>query len=263
MKGFTIDYWGDNFNNDPLLLKCVERSKEIFGEENFKIYTKEDAIVKEAEEKYKFIFDKYFANKNGLASVFCDFIKLYILSKSEDTLYLDSDVYILDNELPKETSNTPVFEFGCFNIIYSGYKNQSEIFEKILQAICTMYEEAGHFLIDYQIMDKYKDLFVQKAIVKSVHFAGEYFRGKRVIILDTNSDDKILQVMNGARRLNEISDNNYVFIYNSNDDSIPRYTNVFLNKKNVVSNEWLYEYLTLTAKRFERKDKSLVKVVKL
>lgn len=59
MKGFTFDYLGNNFNDDPLVLKCVERSKQVFGEENFTIYTKEDAIVKEAEEKYKTALDKF------------------------------------------------------------------------------------------------------------------------------------------------------------------------------------------------------------
>lgn len=260
MKGFTIDYFGDNFKNDPLLLKCIERSKEIFGKENFKIYTPEDELVKEAIEKYKFIFDKYLVNANYPVNLICDFIRLYILSKSEDTLYVDSDVYILDNELPKEKFYTPIFNLGCFNIIYSGFINHSEAFEKILDAMCKEAEKSERVLIDYEIIGKYKELFVQKEIIKNVHFiSGVFLEDKITIIINSTDGNKISQFLN----LKILERDRFRVIYNS-DNVIPvRAAWKFLNAKNIVSSEWLYEYATSTIKRFKKRDKKSVRMVKL
>lgn len=269
MKGFTFDYLGNNFNDDPLVLKCVERSKQVFGEENFTIYTKEDAIVKEAEEKYKPALDKFLGGEKNVIAWRCDIIRLYILSKSEDTLYVDSDVYLLDDKPPVEKTEAPVFDYGCFDMIYSGFENHEEYFLKVIDTAIESYEKSGKFMSDWFVIKNHKDLFTEKLLMKRIHFMSIFFT-------DVDSDIAVIFDTKGVKNLKEIKRIikcaeklnfkriKYFFDGDEKDDEeIIEYYDTLFNKKGIISNEWLVEYLTKTTKRFPLKDKKKVRVVEI
>lgn len=253
MKAFTIDFDGNNFKNDPLLLKCVERIKKVFGEENFTVYTKNDDIVKEALEKYKDVFEEYFKDlRKAKLSIACDFIKIYILSKQRDTVYIDPDVYPLVDKIPEEYLRTNLKDSGClslcFCLMYSGITEQSEqILLNLAEELKNMYKQTGRPISDVDILRKKPNIIKQdKSFFEHIHFSTHFLNNsikfflysKKFKGVDYYKENIINKYFKGKNVLIFVNSKNFFY-----DDFV-------FNLHNVVSYEWLKTYLEKTTTRF-------------
>lgn len=104
MLVFTIDLFpGNKYMENKLVSACIKRDKELF-KNNFKIFTPNDKLVKEA---YSF-FGKEVVDKRAYATLMADLIRIYILWKLPDALYVDADIFIqkIDLKLLKNRIGT-------------------------------------------------------------------------------------------------------------------------------------------------------------
>lgn len=184
-------------------------------------------------------------------------------------MYVDSDVYLLDDKPPVEKTEIPVFDYGCFDMIYSGFENHEEYFLKVIDVAIEEYEKEERFVSDWFIMKYHKDLFVQKLLMKKIHFMSVFFTdldSDIAVVFDTKGVKKlkeIKKIIKCAEKLNFTRIKYFFDGDDEDDEEIIEYYDTLLNKKGIISNEWLVEYLIKTAKRFPLKDKKRVRVVEI
>lgn len=262
MKAFTIDFDGDNFKNDPLLLKCVARSKEFFGPSNFTIYTKNDDIVKEALEKYKDIYEMCKQKEENLC-FFCDFVRIYILSKQRDTIYIDFDMYIIDTELHElEKYFRDNYPDGCcknssFCIMYSGTSKKSEkLLLNTLDELYSEYKKKRDTIYDYDFLSMGKKNIIaeyNQNIPNFVHFGSYFFNDNIKCFLYS---DKIKFGEDAGKKLEDFLKKRCVLFINSKKYF---FRNSVFNLHNVVTFDWLKKYIEKDMTRF-KPGRKLIKV---
>ena len=115
----------DILNTNVVYKACTERIKELFP--GFYIFTPADKLYKEAVEKYSRFLEneklKYFP------SITADIVRMYILSKLQNALYLDLDIWLTDLSFVDKLGENPVLTYN-WGGIYSGMNNQ--IFNRLL-----------------------------------------------------------------------------------------------------------------------------------
>ena len=161
----------DILNTNVVYKACTERIKEFFP--GFYIFTPADKLYKEAAEKYSdFINDSKLAPFIVLKA---DVIRMYILSKLQNALYIDLDIWLTNIDFTNELNENPVI-LNSWGLVYSGMNNQ--VFNKILDFYktdtlknCTTEKEIFDKICDYSITDKIKnDIPISKDIFKTYHY---------------------------------------------------------------------------------------------
>lgn len=127
---FTIDL-NDYMKKNAVAAYCMKHFQESFPEVKFKIYTQKDKLVKDCLEEFKDFIE--FAWKDaGATNLAADIIRLYILSKKKNHVYLDGDMFIKDLDfLKKVDGDKSLFFLGGYQMIYSG-SDHKKFFQKLL-----------------------------------------------------------------------------------------------------------------------------------
>lgn len=154
MLVFTIDLFPENkYMENKLTSACIKRDKELF-KNNFKIFTPNDELVKEA---YLF-FGKEIIDKRPHATLMADLIRIYILWKLPDALYVDADIFIQKinlNLLKNKIGTINCWEsFACLSNggTEEGQNYWKNISEKIKKDLTENGEELENGIIK---LDKY------------------------------------------------------------------------------------------------------------
>lgn len=174
MLVFTIDLFPENkYMKNKLTSACIKRDKELF-KNNFKIFTPDDKLVKEA---YSF-FGKEVVDKRSYATLMADLIRIYILWKLPDALYVDADVFIqkIDLSLLKNKIGTINYwrSFACLSNggTEEGQNYWKNISEKIKKDLIEDGEEPEKGIVKldryYCEMLNIKTIFIEE--LKMVHF---------------------------------------------------------------------------------------------
>lgn len=115
----------DILNTNVVYKACTERIKKFFP--SFYIFTPADKLYKEALEKYSdFLKDE---KLKIFPSIIADIVRMYILSKLQNALYVDLDIWLTDISFVDKLGESPVLPYN-WGIIYSGMNNR--IFNKVL-----------------------------------------------------------------------------------------------------------------------------------
>lgn len=136
MTIFTIDTDPEQkfLKNDNVSKVCLERLKDLIKDTDieFKIFTPKDEIVDECLKKYS-NYVKYTKSviTVGYEPFIADLIRIYILSKNKNYLYIDSDIYFKNLNILKCLEKEPkAFYPYTFCGLWSG--EQPEIFQTVL-----------------------------------------------------------------------------------------------------------------------------------
>ena len=106
MTIFTIDTDPEQkfLKSDNVSKVCLERLKDLIKDTDieFKIFTPKDEIVDECLKKYS-NYTKYIKGEVpvGYEPFLADLIRIYILSKNKNYLYIDSDIYFKNLDILK------------------------------------------------------------------------------------------------------------------------------------------------------------------
>ncbi len=230
ITAFMIDVCpGNGYFNTPICKKCVEQAKKIF--KNFKIYTPNDDIVKQCMSEFKDEIG-FFLKEKRLEFV-ADIIRIYILNKTEKSLYLDSDFFVMNNKIKKDLElNKVKFFYDCFCCIWNG-GDKNNIFDKILKFYKVEMLKKESFKVEMLKKEYYHDRSVLKSINQSHdnfvadlgcqhYFEGFIFGFKfREILNYINLDDK--SKMEAIKKITNLKDylmKNFLFLkrYQEDDD---------------------------------------------
>lgn len=112
MTIFTIDTDPEQkfLKSDNVSKVCLERLKDLIKDTDieFKIFTPKDEIVDECLKKYS-NYTKYIKGEVpvGYEPFLADLIRIYILSKNKNYLYIDSDIYFKNLDILKYLKEEP------------------------------------------------------------------------------------------------------------------------------------------------------------
>ena len=136
MTIFTIDTDSEQkfLKSDNVSKVCLERLKDLIKDTDieFKIFTPKDEIVDECLKKYS----NYVKHIKGEVPVgyepfLADLIRIYILSKNKNYLYIDSDIYFKNLDILKYLKEEPKAFFPySFCGLWSG--EHPETFQVVL-----------------------------------------------------------------------------------------------------------------------------------
>ena len=136
MTIFTIDTDPEQkfLKNDNVSKVCLERLKDLIKDTDieFKIFTPKDEIVDECLKKYS-NYTKYIKGEVpvGYEPFLADLIRIYILSKNKNYLYIDSDIYFKNLDILKYLKEEPKAFFPySFCGLWSG--EHPETFQVVL-----------------------------------------------------------------------------------------------------------------------------------
>lgn len=198
MTIFTMNAFKNDYINNPILKEIMKTWEKL--EYPVKIFNYNSPEVIDA----KKLYDKYIVNcvKNNLLNFATDPIRLYILSKYKDYLYLDTDLACINNNVNKflseiESNKHTVFGDG-FYFLYSGEDNF--FFKDILN---TYYTKPA-IIKDENILESYGNGIKLKDELKNnfihLHHISKLFNGnlKDYAYFDENSNlqkniDKLLK----------------------------------------------------------------------
>ena len=98
----------DILNKNVVYKACTERIKEFFP--GFYIFTPADKLYKEAVEKYSdFLKDE---KLKIFPSITADIVRMYILSKLQNALYVDLDIWLTDISFVDKLGENPVLPYN-------------------------------------------------------------------------------------------------------------------------------------------------------
>ena len=136
MTIFTIDTDPEQkfLKSDNVSKVCLERLKDLIKDTDieFKIFTPKDEIVDECLKKYS-NYTKYIKGEVpvGYEPFLADLIRIYILSKNKNYLYIDSDIYFKNLDILKYLKEEPKAFFPySFCGLWSG--EHPETFQVVL-----------------------------------------------------------------------------------------------------------------------------------
>ena len=268
MLVFTIDLFpGNGYMENKLISACIKRDKELF-KDNFKIFTPDDELVKEA---YSF-FGKEIIDKRPCATLVADLIRIYILQKLPDALYIDADVFIqkIDLNLLKNKFGT-INVYANFGVLYNGGTKKGQhywryITEKIKKDLIENGEEQekGIFKMDEYYCKLFNINIIIEKDIKMVHFTrwcllaknmfGRIFEEKKIFFVSN-------EIYNALRRTEKVSDI-FMVILNPNFDEhynypleIPMFKDIWKDKKDFK------EYILEEAPKIIPKDSMRTKLV--
>ena len=189
---FTVDCGDIPLEETKKYKICLDRLKEILPKNvNFKIFTKEDQIVKDCFKEFKDYFNliKLEQKTSFSAAYISDVIRIYILSKNKHYLYLDADIYIKDFSFLEELKEEALYINECStSIMYSG--DDEKKFEKILD----FYKKQKHVVSDSAVIDfsKKNNIGIKKSefYCNCLHFFGGMFRKTTKILVFFKRYDK-------------------------------------------------------------------------
>lgn len=148
MTIFTIDTDPEQkfLKNDSVSKVCLERLKDLIKDTDieFKIFTPEDEIVDECLKKYS-NYVRHIKNEvgPGYEPFLADLIRIYILSKNKNYLYVDSDIYFQNLNILKYFKEEPVAFFPySFCGLWSG--EHPEGFQIILDRFYKDVNDGGY-----------------------------------------------------------------------------------------------------------------------
>ena len=124
---FTVDCGNIPLYENRRYRFCLDRLKEVLPKNvTFKIFTKEDQIVKDCFKEFKDYFNlvRNSYTKGNEFSLISDVIRIYILSKNKHYLYLDADIYIKDFSFLEELKKEAVICPYDFAFLWSGEENE-------------------------------------------------------------------------------------------------------------------------------------------
>lgn len=152
MTFFTIDTDPEQkfLNNDRVSQVCLTQLRKLLKDTDieFKIFTPKDKIVQDCLSEFSNYF-KYVKEEfpTESAPYEADLIRIYILSKNKNYLYLDSDMYLKNLDivkfLGKEAKNVTKF---CFAGLWSG--EHPEVFDAILDYYKEINDNGYQYIIE-------------------------------------------------------------------------------------------------------------------
>lgn len=179
----------DILNTNAVYKACTERIKEFFP--GFYIFTPADKLYKEAVEKYSdFINDPRIVDFIILKS---DVIRMYILSKLQNALYLDFDIWLTNTDFTDMLNDSPVIP-NNWGLIYSGMNNQ--IFNKILD--CYKTDTLKNYNTEKEIFEGFYDYSIMNKLRNEIPFSEDIFHAYHYhnyflnAVLDKSTTDETL-----------------------------------------------------------------------
>ena len=148
MTIFTIDTDPEQkfLKSDNVSKVCLERLKDLIKDTDieFKIFTPKDEIVDECLKKYS-NYTKYIKGEVpvGYEPFLADLIRIYILSKNKNYLYIDSDIYFKNLDILKYLKEEPKAFFPySFCGLWSG--EHPETFQVVLDRFYKDVDDNGY-----------------------------------------------------------------------------------------------------------------------
>lgn len=148
MTIFTIDTDPEQkfLKSDNVSKVCLERLKDLIKDTDieFKIFTPKDEIVDECLKKYS-NYTKYIKGEVpvGYEPYLADLIRIYILSKNKNYLYIDSDIYFKNLDILKYLKEEPKAFFPySFCGLWSG--EHPETFQVVLDRFYKEVNDNGY-----------------------------------------------------------------------------------------------------------------------
>ena len=170
----------DGYFNTFICEKCIKQAKKVFSKSKFKIYTPDDEIVKKCLEEYKEAFDFIdLKKKKNMAGLMwkADIIRIYILSKLKNHLYLDSDIFldnvnidINENSIKSQLEKSKgKFLNNNFSIIWNG--EDLKTFEKFLHFYKNDFFKKNSIYNDSAVCAELKNTNIFEKYFKHYHYS--------------------------------------------------------------------------------------------
>ena len=244
MLVFTIDLFPENgYMKNKLISACIKRDKELF-KDNFKIFTPDDELVKEA---YSF-FGKEIIDKRPCVTLAADLIRIYILWKLPDALYIDADVFIqkIDLNLLKNKYGT-INVYANFGMLCNGGTKEGQCYwgdiaGKIKKDLIENGEELEKSILkgDEYYCKLFNINIILEKEIKTTHLtlwcllvknmSGRIFEEKKIFFVSN-------EICKALKRVKKVSDIFMVVLNPSLDDNynypfeIPMFKDIWKDKK--------------------------------
>lgn len=230
---FYVDLY-NYIENNYISQICIKRAKEMLPNCKFKIYTEKSPEFEEMKEKFK----KYINNNKELLKNICfmaDMLRIYILRNNKYYLYLDTDIFMIDNSILKYLDHYTKFSSYCFYCVWSGEKGFNDI---VLNGIYNFYRETDYKGETYSDI---ADCRIFSEVTKSIHdmavkrvFPEMEKSLCHVSFIDTccYSNSNVL-IIDNIKKIDKYSKDFFKYVYFFDNSFYPS------NVKNIVSGNFI------------------------